>query len=88
MYSTGRGEGMGRTCNYYDAVVQDLWYYAKDHRRSKSCRDQLAKAASALEAANLELKECQSLLKKIHDAQETYAYVLAEIKRHMEVQND
>lgn len=79
---------MGRTFNYYDAVIQDLWYYAKDHRRSKSCRDQLAKAASALEAANLELKEAQSLLRKINDAKDALVYATAEIKRHMEEQND
>ena len=79
---------MGKTYNYYDAVIQDLLYHAKDHRHSKLCREQLTKAASALEAANLELKEAQSLLKKINDARDALVYATAEIKRHMEEQND
>lgn len=59
---------MSSICNYYDTVIQDLRYYANDRRRSSEYREILAMAVSALESANLELKESQRAIKALSDS--------------------
>lgn len=68
--------------NHYDVVIQDLRYYVNDKRRSKEYRGILAQALSALESANLELKEAQNLLCKISNVTSTTSNVLDSIKQY------
>lgn len=56
--------------NHFDAVVQDLRYYAKDKRRTKDFRETAGKAATELELCNMELKECRKRLQRLLVARE------------------
>lgn len=72
------------SCNYYDAVIQDLRYYERDHRRSKAFREILGKAISALEGANKELKEAQRVISTVEKASSAVIDAIAELQRYTE----
>lgn len=71
-------------CNKYDASIQDFRYYANDKRRSKEYRALAAKAATELELANLELKECRKVLHNLICAYENVLRVAKETEAFLE----
>lgn len=76
------------TYNYYDEVIQDLRFYANDKRRSIEYRKILARAISALETANLELKEAQSLIRKIGNITADAMCAFESVKKYTEANYD
>ena len=71
-------------CNKYDATIQDFRYYANDKRRSKDYRALAAKAATELELANLELKECRKVLRNLICAYENVLRAAKEAETFLE----
>lgn len=70
--------------NKYDATIQDLRYYANDKRRSKDFRTVVGRAATELELANLELKECRKTLLNLICAYENVIRAIEDAKAILE----